>query len=145
MRISDWSSDVCSSDLPHMVPPQIFKAAEIIEDCPGDRVCRQGVESEVPSRRILAPVIGKRYGRPPPVGRDIAAQRRHLHHEIGCDGGDRAVIYARRHRLQTRRLQPFDPLPRLEAGGEVHIRYLQPDPAVATSPYRTRVAEGKGE
>ena len=57
---------------------EIVEAAEIVEDLAGPRVGRQRVDGEVAPRGIFFPVVGEGDGRAAAVGRDVAAQRRHL-------------------------------------------------------------------
>src|SRR3546814_20885762 len=84
MRISDWSSDVCSSDLVGASPEEVAEAAV--------GAARQGVEGEVSARRIGLPVVGEGDDGAPPVGLHVAAQRGDRERPPAGDGGDGAEI-----------------------------------------------------
>src|SRR3546814_7342367 len=53
MRISDWSSDVCSSDLDMQAGPA-FKRDRPLADVGGDPVCRKGAQRHRSGHRPFA-------------------------------------------------------------------------------------------
>ena len=97
------------ADEAHAARRQILAPAEIIEDLAGRGVGVERVDREIAPCRILAPVVGEGDGRVSPVGRHIAAQRRHFDRRpIRQHGGDRAVRKTGRHRLDPRGAQQVD-------------------------------------
>src|SRR3546814_4787234 len=55
MRISDWSSDVCSSDLSGVVPSSFRLLRQLlsrIEDADTGRILPEGLQAEVPADRL---------------------------------------------------------------------------------------------
>jgi hypothetical protein len=115
----------------HPPPLEVLDAAEIVENLARDGIGEQRVDGEVAPRRVLAPVLGVRDGRPAAVGGDVAAQRRHLDRRAVDDGGDGAVGEARRHRLDLRLREPRDHLLGRQPGGEVDVVDLELEQGVA--------------
>src|SRR3546814_6472379 len=85
MRISDWSSDVCSSDLAEVVGPELHQGGELAdpqqaEDENGDQdAVAEGQHIEAPARLRL-------------VGHRARRERRHLallHEAVDGEGEDR--------------------------------------------------------
>src|SRR3546814_15965539 len=67
MRISDWSSDVCSSDLPVVVPPGMKTGAHIAKGAADQPSHRAGVsvkksEQSPPASPIVAAVLREQVG-----------------------------------------------------------------------------------
>src|SRR3546814_12986856 len=56
MRISDWSSDVCSSDLDRRRPGARTSGRNAVEDRQATRICRQG--GGTPGTLLARPVAG---------------------------------------------------------------------------------------
>src|SRR3546814_12804168 len=80
LRISDWSSDVCSSDLPDVLVPQpddaVQAVAGLVEEA-GDRQAARG-----------AAVGQHRRRRPEPQPRDVVVEALGVVAVVGVAGGD---------------------------------------------------------
>ena len=80
-RMRRWSSAMRCSGSPMKRTRravEVGEAAEIIVDLAARRLGAQRVDREVAPRRVLAPIVGEGDDGVAAVGRDVAAQRRHL-------------------------------------------------------------------
>ena len=121
------------ADEAHPPRRQIGDAAEIVGHRARDRVRGERVDGEVAACRILAPVVGIGDGGVPPVGRDVAAQRRHLHRAPVEDNPDGAVRQPRR-RGPDRQADAARALRdrfRHQPGGEIEVERRCPAQRVA--------------
>ena len=100
---------------------EVNESTEIVEQLPSFRVGRQRVDREIAPRRVLLPVVRKRDRRSAAVGRDIAPQGRDLERVSVANGGNRAMVDARRHRFDPGLLQPPHHLIRSNAGRKVDV------------------------
>src|SRR3546814_12480693 len=100
MRISDWSSDVCSSDLRRVVVgPKAALARDrvILRDLnwlPGDAPAPRGRRAEVKPRSASEPAAATLYPRPGGGGDvvlDLAQFRISPGHSAGCYDGPRVL------------------------------------------------------
>ena len=115
----------------HRARLQISKPVKIVLNRVSFWVSIKRIDREVAPSGILAPIAGKCYGRAPPVGADIMAQRRDLNRPIAKHGSDGAVVDTRWH--------DFDPCIFTKAHrllGQmrcraVHIMDIQPQQSVA--------------
>ena len=119
------------ADEAHAAGGEIVQPAEIIEDGAVAGRGEQRVHREIAAGGILAPVVGERHRRAAAVGRDIAAQRRHLDRPGRQHGGDGAVGEPGRHRLEPRRADARDHRVRRQAGREIDVGHRQPEQRIA--------------
>ncbi len=119
------------ADEADMAGIKVRQTAEIVEDRAARRIGIERVDREIAPRRIFTPVVGERHIRAPPVGADIAAQRRHLDPGAAGDRGDRAVIDTGRDRLDPRRFEQGDHLLRRVRGRDVEIGHVDAEQRIA--------------
>ncbi len=121
---------------------EVGDAAEEVVDPPGQRVGVERVDREVAPRGVGPPVVGEGDGGVAAVGRDVAAQRRHLGDEPVGDRGDGAVGDAGRHRLDPGGGQAGDDLVGGELRREVDVARRSPR-AARRAPRRRRAWSGR--
>ena len=109
---------------------KVVKATEIIEQFAGQRICGQGVDREIPARRILLPIVGESDRRPAAIGRHISAQRSDLERMPVADRGHRAVIDAGWHGFDLGLFKPSNDLVWRKPGREVDIVDGEPEQIV---------------
>ena len=101
---------------------KIVQPAEIVEHFARQGIGIQRVDREIAACGIGAPVVGEGDRRVPPVGRDVAAQRRHLDDGPPCATAVTVpCAIPVGHGLDPRRLQPIDDLLRRMARRDVDV------------------------
>ena len=119
------------ADEAHPARGQIVQPAEIVEHLARRRVRIERVHREIAPGRIRAPVIAERDHRVPAIGRDVAAQGRHLDRAGRQDRGDGAVRDPRRHRADAGGAQPVQYVVGQQPRGKVDIGDVHPQQRVA--------------
>src|SRR3954447_11442655 len=71
---------------------EIVQPTEIIEHLTGPWICGQGVDGEIPPRRVRLPVIGKRDRGPTAIGRQVQPKRRHFDGVAVANRGNGSMI-----------------------------------------------------
>src|SRR3546814_3926664 len=79
MRISDWSSDVCSSDLVVIVDTDLEHRADRVFDDPRHRSERRRLPLRADQRDVAAELHAERLGEPRADGDGAAARRSEEH------------------------------------------------------------------
>ena len=130
------------TDKTHQPKRQIFAPAEIIMQH-AIRAKRHGIDGEIASRCIFAPIGGPSYFSVAAIGQHVTAQRRHFNRLMIPDRRDCAMCEAGLKNLAAGSKQARHDFFRRKGCGDIHIRDRQPGQGIAHGTTH-RAATGQG-
>ena len=119
------------ADEAHAARLQVLDAAEEIQHLARARVGVERVDREIPSPRILLPVVGEGDLGVAPEGCDIPPERRHLMRHPARHRRHRTMLQARRHGANAGPLQRRNHRLGLQPCSEIDVGHRQPQQPVA--------------